>query len=53
MTHTEPAKTTVDGLTPDAELELRWQDERAQRQRALDLFMGPDWTDDEVDEDEE
>ena len=53
MTHTEPSQAPVAGLTPDAELELRWQDERAQRQRASELFQGPTWVDDEDDEDDE
>jgi len=53
MTHTEPAQMTVDGLSRAAELELRWQDERAQRQRASELFHGPTWLDDEVDEDDD
>ena len=49
MTQTEPAQTFDN---PAAELELRWQDERAQRQRASELFHGPDWLDDVEDDDD-
>ena len=52
MTQTKPAPVVVDGLSRAAELELRWQDERAQRQRASELFQGPDWLDDEDDADD-
>jgi hypothetical protein len=39
MNHQEPTQPHLAALRRAEELELRWQDERAQRQRASALFV--------------
>lgn len=56
MNHQEPPQPHLAALRRAEELELRWQDERAQRQRASALFfsdlveLDDTSTDDEDDE---
>ena len=40
MTHSQAKDVQQEAARRAAELELRWQDERAQRQRASELFQG-------------
>jgi hypothetical protein len=39
MNHVEAEEALLEAARRVAELELRWQDERAQRQRASELFQ--------------
>jgi len=38
------ANERAEALKRAAELELQWQDARAQRQRAAELFQSAEWT---------
>jgi hypothetical protein len=40
--HTESSQAELEAFRRATEIELRWQDERAQRQRAFELFHGDD-----------
>lgn len=52
MNRMMPSEISSEAVGYPAELELRWQDERAQRQRASQLFHGADWPDELDDLDE-